>query len=1115
MINHSVRVFLGHPIDDPTERRFLERLREDLATLDVPCLILANFFAGIGSQRQVDFLVVLPWRNVLIELKGYQLPVIAGINGPWSQVRPDGSLRPLNVNGYSEARSATFAVSDHIKALVERGELPNECRTPDPKRCFETTVCMFVEVPPGSRIDRVEHVGLVGYQELTTRLAKKGRRLPWTERHWEELVRCLGLYAEDSRNDAERLREAKETVIEDYRRRFGAAHQAKLSPRVATGVVVDNVVSAATDVEALLDLARVERTGVVLGASGMGKTHLADHAAIRLTQDGTVVVWLRAGEYQAGTFATQMARSMAPFSTEPANDLLRLAYETGSGVVVVLDGLNECTTADRTVLLEELAAFRLRWPAGVIITSQFMPSLGEPFLASEVQLQAPTAEARVAMFRAHGGSADSAESVHAFRTPFEVTLAAGVSVDAVQPLTITGLVDQYITRLAGSRQVRAVLEVVALAMDDKVRGALSMTEVERAIRDQRGAPPRAEAVDAALSSPLIAVRQGQVMFRHELLARCLVAGALVAKSTDGVDLANYLRSAQHADLRRLCVELDGDPERIRQCLVALADDDVILSVIRGECGAAAEGTARAEISALLHEATFETSPDSVTVEVVGDLQDRWHAGHVWTAGERAFLAAAGRSLRDGKFVLEVAALLERTDLALVAHVAALKEAGEAAPYSRIVRSTYEPWGQHDEDLPAGCLVVRACGHVHGQYSGVPGSSKNITDGVDSSSMGRLIVGMALISLDDEGDRAFVPDLLGRVWRCPAGLLKLDALALARRAALYLREDEPARSAVVAFLQGIEPPQDLFLSTTLVEALAAYGLIDAGIDLDAVTAQLRAILTEPVDSLTACTAAADAVAKVFEEDSIVGPYAEAIDHLHRAERTRLLTMAARASNGKFADDWVMRHVADLASDSSTHDVLVLRASSMGQPGLGLQQWQISAYLHALRGCAAFLPVAPAVEVSGLWVTNDERVAWKLFAPVLLSLYAPLTTDEAVSTIGDAWRYLTRNVPAGIVTMLIAIRGAAMLDAHGSTPPHTLLLDLYPEEMRTVLEWALQHRDRLATTPGRRDRDAYIVTTLGVVGSRATADILRRYVHDPDLGALAVAAVRRLENTPVLT
>jgi hypothetical protein len=51
----------------------------------------------------------------------FDLPLIGSANGPWRQVLPDGRERQLDRNYFRQAREATYAVSDVMRALAAHG----------------------------------------------------------------------------------------------------------------------------------------------------------------------------------------------------------------------------------------------------------------------------------------------------------------------------------------------------------------------------------------------------------------------------------------------------------------------------------------------------------------------------------------------------------------------------------------------------------------------------------------------------------------------------------------------------------------------------------------------------------------------------------------------------------------------------------------------------------------------------------------------------------------------------------------------------------------------------------------------------------------------------------
>jgi len=151
MNERTVHVFLGHPLADPTERSFLQRLRCDLEQRGIPALILANLEVG-SSHRQLDFVIVSSARAVHCELKGYRAPVIGRANGVWEQVLPDGKRRSLDGNPYRQARDGTYALSDELRNLARRrGDMP---AGPQGKfyKGIDTVVCLYPEVPQGSQL---------------------------------------------------------------------------------------------------------------------------------------------------------------------------------------------------------------------------------------------------------------------------------------------------------------------------------------------------------------------------------------------------------------------------------------------------------------------------------------------------------------------------------------------------------------------------------------------------------------------------------------------------------------------------------------------------------------------------------------------------------------------------------------------------------------------------------------------------------------------------------------------------------------------------------------------------------------------------------------------------
>ena len=85
--------------------------------------------------------MVTAGRCVHVEVKNFalDLPLIGAVNGPWRQVLPDGQQRQLGRNPFRQALEATHAISDVMRALALRGEVPGDAPF---YQHLDTVVCL-------------------------------------------------------------------------------------------------------------------------------------------------------------------------------------------------------------------------------------------------------------------------------------------------------------------------------------------------------------------------------------------------------------------------------------------------------------------------------------------------------------------------------------------------------------------------------------------------------------------------------------------------------------------------------------------------------------------------------------------------------------------------------------------------------------------------------------------------------------------------------------------------------------------------------------------------------------------------------------------------------------
>jgi hypothetical protein len=1104
-----VEVYLGDPIDDRNERQVLSRLRADLERRGIPARIYANFIAG-PQQRQIDLLISTPRRLVHVELKVLDpgLPVIAGINGPWKQQLPDGRLRSLDRNFYRQAHEATFAISDDMHRLARRREIP----APDGKfyASFWTTICVYPDVPAGSRLETYRHVDVVGYARLLDLLAADGPRPQWTDDHWAAFARHLQLYPEPAEAPAEVARRAQLNVLEDYRVRFAGTHRAGLHEFVpvvanAAGVPVDN------PVEVLVEAARRQQMVVFTGPSGAGKSHAAQHAALAVADTGGVPVWVRCAEYQRGRFSVALARAVAPFTAEPCLPMLEQAANTGSPVVIILDGLNECAPEARTELLEQLGALRLRIPVAAVVTSTAPPP---PHLGSavvEMTADLPDEDARAALLASYG--AGQLRGAEAFQTPFELAMAAECAEELRPGAGPAELLDAYIGRRCPAETTRAGLRRVALEMDVQLRRALTVSEVRTVLHRTIGSSDPDAGIDAVLQSPLLCRSQGRMSFSHELLARFLTAEQLVLGTSDIDALADALCDPRHADLPQFAVALEHDDVRRNELLLALTDADLLHSALRGAFGSTTAELVRAQVTAALADAMEATESAQLLREDGPDdaFEVQWRTAVPRSDVQQALLQVAGLCLSEGLFISEIAELLDITDRRCAAEMRRLRGDGHRMAITTVVRATYAFFTSSPEreaDKLAASVVLTWC-HLDAldrwaNPSTTPRATAMWEATLTSPRWGRLTAALLLVNSRSPEDLALLPKLFAAAWKAGSYHLRLEALAVITQKSQDV--DETTAADLREALDACDT-ENILLNSSLFDAMAAYDVIEPAHSAEDIRTQIAAVLAAPEDP-DAWGAARGLISTMFENQAVLGPYAEVIFDLDDVSALRLHVMAARAQGPSFSHDFTMAQiVARLEhADDATRAVVATAATTVAWNSF-IPQEAVAAHLTGLHGWSQLadrLPPSPAT--SG----DISRRAWRAIDELLFGLLRPAapTTEET----DRLWAELLDLCAPAAVDVLGHLRRARGWAHDEETRLYDRLVDAYHVQVRQLLEWGLRHRREILGTfaNGPADRSSHaLLQELGRLGTAETAALLHEHALDPEIGPAVVEAIRDIE------
>ncbi len=1109
----DIKVFWGEPSAERSEAEFLVQLREDLMRRGIPAVILANYFT-VSSSRQVDFFIITETHACHVELKRYPALLIGGTNGPWSARRADGTLEEIDrQNPYTQASTCKMAISDDMSAVAR-----NDSSVPQPApgrefyRQIDSVICIFPRLDPRSQVPDDYKVRTMGYAQLIGFVTAPGRHPGWSADHWTALVRMLRLTDADKPPSLEPGKTAARDRVSSYLRSFRDFYSRELHELVPLPLVTDE---GRLPASGLLDALQQHRHVQLVGPSGTGKTHRARHLLARIP-DGPLVPVLVEGTMYEGRLSPLLNRAVAAFTTASPRDLQLAAAIGGQTILLVVDGFNECPPALHERLLRDLSSFCRRSQAVTLITGQVPVSMPENLNGIVMRIGTLTAEDRQAILSSYGAT-EIASMCEPFTTAYELAIAAECAGELFGAVTRASLFSAFVRRrlrrAAHPAHTRGALRQLALAMDAELATSLPIDQAEHTVEQYLADHSAArDILDEALDSSITTSHHNRVAFSHELLGRFLAAEGLLLGNRDLPGLLEALRSPRHEDLAPMTVDLESDVMRAGELLGGLADWRLYAQALRGESGRATARAARAAAHRLLLSVTQGLADMTFTVRP--EYQLSVAGGRKLSAADRALLAATGALAREGLFLPEVMELLDATDAACrrSAEDQARSE-GRRPLMSVMVATVLTGMGGNARSEVAAAIILASTDLTRIDHMFPARSSR---PKVSSSEIAAFL---NAATPDNHGRLMLLADFIATMQGMDAAALALRLLRLCIGSGAYHVQleglntirtfvnetnDTPFGNEIAAYLQSIDLRGNWALSTLHVEILHAYGLFDVHYDGD-LNAEIEQLLQAPVND-DSIARAHSIVSSQFEE--VIGePYYTAVESLHPTDKVRLYVIAALGPpTPGLTNDWILRELV-ASADRAALPALEYRATRLELSGF-YAQGSTASYLLAMQGCALHMDEPPQLASC----QTDDEAAWQCYGAIIFWLFRPgLSDEEAAARCASHWQRLAGPLlPAAADPLFHFYWSSRSYDQEGRPVIARIILG-FPDEVRQILEWSIQHRDALTSVfpgPEQEDRARKIIDMLGAVGNTETVELLHAFTDDQVLGRSAIDAIKQL-------
>jgi hypothetical protein len=1114
-MKNTIDVYCGSPLEIDSERNFLARLKVDLSSRGESALILANFFLP-KSSLQIDFLVVRRHSVCHVELKALTLPVFGLQNGSWSLMRPDGSQKPLDVkNPYHQALDCKHAISDELHVFTRRDSSVPSLQARDKfYKHFESIVCVYPDLLPGSSIPNDFKVRGWGYPKLLDHLTSGTKSPPgWVRENWVAFAMHLGLLrSEEESETVPPDLKAAQRAIDDYHQRFKRTISHDLPPLVRTTIQRDGTsVDLATIEDSILSGRHIQ----LVGKSGSGKSLLVKHLMLKTLEKGRTSLFISARDY-SGKLSTLIDRSIAHLHPDTCIHFLRSAERCSTPLALVVDGFNECPAKQRESLVKDIEAFCLRWNIPVQITSQEPVHLIGIQCDSVFKFAPLNTEERAAILEAYCVGAVPAEYKEfciPFETPYELSLAAAEFRFDKHPMTRANLFDSYVSRCLENSEnpslVRSVLSTMAAYMNLHYVSSISMTQARREVfRFLTKAGGTTNLFNEALKCGLLDVQQNRCSFRHEMLERFLQADSLMNAHEATSELAQALALPSNRPVAEYILGLETDDYVIRECVEALADNIVVKNCLRGTYGQAPKSVVIRDCNKLLRKAELAleeltiTWPDDAT-EFLGPTIA---GGPEWTRYEIALMHSVGQLLHEGNFISEVIQLARKTDEAWIRETRRMFDGkvtvGKAAA---IFASIYSFTPRGTGSFVAIAVIHQASRfHWYESQSTVVGTEiEQLVIRIPELTVGELALLCDMMRRSQPKYSRHVSHILERCWKTRIYHLQILVAQMIQSWGTILMGDD--RSRVIELLNSYLTNENVFLNTSIVDALNVLGEIESTSTTEDVNQQIAAVLSDPTAELNQQVAHGLVTGMLdgFDQDS----HYEAIHALAPDDFAQLFTMAALGDTHSFFNDWILGTL--LKSDSPIALPAFLRWAIPPKRNDSSPQNAIASFVRAVTGCAKHGKNAPLMED----YDDGDRQAWAVIGQIIFLLSTPgLTRDEVNRRCEPLWKHLRAELAFEAVDPLYQLQHASIVDKEQTANALGTIMHAFPDEVRSLLEFGIRHLSKLSTLFHRlEDRQVtdFIIHRLGDIGHVDSIKLIEPYCTSPELGATAVDAMRKIK------
>lgn len=843
---------------------------------------------------------------------------------------------------------------------------------------------------------------------------------------------------------------------------------------------------------ALLQLTTDGGRACIVGPPGCGKSFVLLRAARALIARGDIPIFARC-RLMTGDPHSWLDRVVSLYGTASFEALVGAARQQGRRVVLIIDGVNECPTKLIDVMVEVVQGIARRESAALLASAQVMEDpWGSALGTVAIHLGPPSSEEKKALARALGANFDDVgpEVLGLLQTAMDVTLAAKAWNRNGDSTTRFSLLHEFNRqRLARAEEPELCHRAGRILANTLTRRVLrAMPEAEASRIAERHAYP--QALSSLTRLGVCQLEQEQISFSHDLHLDYFATQHLLFEHASPATLAVALEAPVYAPLTDLALQAQSDPQSVIELIRrSTSVDGSLAKVLTGQLGRVHQDAALQELRARVRRVISEIGGLTLDTDVIkanlASTDTPW-----FTALGAACDEAAPRSV-----ALE---LLSAADSWVMRH----------ADGRRAFNKAYDALCHFSANTPISTVLLSAHNASHGLWPvrGVP-LPKEVLTFTKAPCTAMLWCFLAKRWLrshwqngtfsEDMQDEAvrFIDVVINSHSRS----LMLEGLQMADDLANAFSAERQA--SILRILENVDA-RDPFVSTFLLDALDAYGVLEPAYDEQALVRRISELLASPENAMAQQEAFGMYAAQLEPISPVHGPHIAAIATLTEDDRATFYSMALHGAEQAEACSGVAMCLRDLSKIAQARNHPLAHAAvaawACRRPAMRtMPQDDVYNFLEAHR-CAVALGIQIAQEPA-----SDEpaELVWLGLGQLAREAFSGTRPATAQNTWDQLGAQLLRASVAPMTWVVNVERMWRIPALLGHWPEELLRFFRQAIDAPGIAEWA-------DLAPSRGTLCGAVIDALGELGDDTDRHRLQRFLDHPTVGRDAVAATKRL-------